>query len=174
MSSHVEQELQASLPRLFGYAVSLTGDREAARDLLHDCAVKALAAVAPPNDRAALRAWLFRILRNAWIDARRHERRSPFEASEVKSPPATEYCRSDERLIHEIAVKQALQRLSAAHREVIALIDMAGFTYAEVATILDMPAGTVMSRLARARRAVLDVLGDSNIRALRADRRSRT
>jgi RNA polymerase sigma-70 factor (ECF subfamily) len=174
MSNEIERELEACLPRLFGYAMTLASDRELARDLLHDCAVKALAATNPPADRPALRAWLFRILRNAWIDARRREMRAPFETGEPQELPDGEYWRGDERLIDQITVKQALERLSLAHREVIALVDFAGFTYDEVATILDMPAGTVMSRLARGRKALLVALGDNNIRAFRVSRRSRT
>src|SRR3546814_4924077 len=68
VSERVERALQLQRARLYGYAVSLTRDRESARDLLQDCAVKALSASSAPTDDAALRAWLFRILRNAWID----------------------------------------------------------------------------------------------------------
>lgn len=174
MASEIERELEACLPRLFGYAITLASDRESARDLLHDCAVKALAATNPPADRPALRAWLFRILRNAWIDTRRREMSAPFEAEEPKDLPDGEYWRGDERLIDQITVKQALERLSLTHREVISLVDFAGFTYDEVATILDVPAGTVMSRLARGRKALLVALGEINIRAFRVSRRSRT
>jgi RNA polymerase sigma-70 factor (ECF subfamily) len=173
MSNEVECQLQACLPRLFGYAVSLAGDRETACDLLQDCAVKALAAPNPPADRATLRAWLFRILRNAWIDAWRHDMRAPFEPVEAASAREAEYWAIDERLICEIAVKQALERISVAHREVLTLVDLAGFTYADVSTILDVPVGTVMSRLARARKALLAALGDAPCGAPQHDCRCR-
>ena len=64
----VEQCLRESWSRLFGYAVSLCGDRETARDLIQSSAVKALDTNAPPREPAAARAWLFRVMRNDWID----------------------------------------------------------------------------------------------------------
>lgn len=167
----IERELRQHSARLYGYALSLTGDRDAAQDLLQDCAVKALSTSAVPVADGALRAWLFRILRNAWIDRYRSDRLVPM--AEPPEPPrdSTEYWSHDARLINSIAVHQALGRLPAAYRDIIALVDLGGFSYAEVAAILEVPIGTVMSRVSRARQALLGMIADNNVRPLRAKRR---
>lgn len=169
MSDLVERELRTCLPRLYGYALSLTGNPEAAQDLLQDCAVRAFAARSPPGDAAALRAWFFRILRNAWIDQHRRDRYEPMTEADA---PAEQPWRCDAALVDAITVRQGLARLSPAYREVIALVDLAGFAYAEAARILDVPVGTVMSRLSRARQALLTAIADGNVRPLRAKARS--
>lgn len=171
MANRVERELQRHMARLYGYAFSLTGSRDAAQDLLQDCAVKALSTTAVPAADGALRAWLFRILRNAWIDQHRRDR-VDFMA-EPPEPPrdGAEYWSQDARLINSIAIRQAMSRLPAAYRDIIALADLGGFSYAEAAAILGVPIGTVMSRLSRARQALLEMLAESNVRPLHAKRR---
>ena len=171
MAKRTERALRLLRARLFGYALSLTRDRDAAQDLLQECAVKALAATSAPRDEAALRAWLFRILRNVWIDRTRHERLEQAH-EESKSAALPEYWSHDARLISTIAVRQAMARIPSAYREIIALVDLCGFAYAEAAAILDVPIGTVMSRLSRARQSLLDSLADNNVRPLRVSRRS--
>ncbi|HET8726737.1 MAG TPA: RNA polymerase sigma factor [Alphaproteobacteria bacterium] len=172
MTERVEREFQGCMARLYGYALSLTSDRDSAQDLLQDCAVKALSARSVPTDAAALRAWFFRILRNAWIDRYRREQFEPMPADdEAFAPPDPATWRYDERLLDAITVRQGMSRLPPAHRDVIALVDLVGFPYAEVAEILGVPIGTVMSRLSRARQALLAVIGESNVRPLRARRR---
>lgn len=171
MAERVERELQTHRARLYGYALSLTGNRDAAQDLVQDCAVKALSTTAVPVADGALRAWLFRILRNAWIDRHRGDR-----LELVAEPPeplrdGSEYWSHDARLISSIAVRQAMERLPASYRDIIALVDLGGFAYAEAADILDVPIGTVMSRLSRARQALLEMIADSNVRPLRVNRR---
>ncbi|MEO3435339.1 RNA polymerase sigma factor [Inquilinus sp. CAU 1745] len=163
----VEGEIERSMRRLYGYAVSLTGDRDAAQDLLHDGIVRALAARTTPRDDAALRAWLFRIVRNVWIDHHRREIGRPLAGD---GDPADRWD-GETAVVNVIAVRQGLDRLSPEHREVIALVDLAGFPYAEVATILETPVGTVMSRLSRARSSLLGVLRGNNVRPLRMNRR---
>ncbi len=170
VSERIERALQLQRARLYGYALSLTRDRESARDLLQDCAVKALSASSAPTDDAALRAWLFRILRNAWIDRIRRDRPELAEVPESAAP--SEYWSHDARLISTIAVRQAMERMPAAYRDIIALVDLGGFAYAEAAAILDVPIGTVMSRLSRARLGLLEKLAENNVRPLRANRRS--
>lgn len=154
------------LPRLYGYAVSLCGDRHQAEDLVQDCALRALAAKRRPGDEAAYRSWLFNILRNTFIDKLRRRRtreahvRSEFLALEM------EFWRGDERLITGLTVKMELAKLPRTHREIIALIDIAGFRYAEAAELLGVPPGTVMSRISRARRLLLEAVGSSNVHEL--------
>ena len=70
------QRIEPYMKRLYGYAFSLTGDADRAKDLTQDCAVKALAAVRVPIDEPAYRSWLFRIMRNSFIDGLRRDRRA--------------------------------------------------------------------------------------------------
>jgi RNA polymerase sigma-70 factor, ECF subfamily len=141
----------------------LSGDRDGAADLLQSCAMKALASDTVP-DAAGIRSWLFAILRNGFFDDRR---RASVRAdhSDVETGLDTPW-RHDDRLIAEITVKQGLDRLDATHRDIIELVDLAGFRYAEAAEILGVPVGTVMSRLSRARLALLDEIGGRNVTTL--------
>jgi RNA polymerase sigma-70 factor (ECF subfamily) len=163
----VERALRQNWERLFSYAYRLSGSRDAAADLLQSCAVKALSA-APPAEETRTRAWLFTILRHVWID---EYRRSQASAQAEQELPDDGRCRYDNRLIAEITVRQALDRIEPAHREILELVELAGFRYAEAAEILGVPVGTVMSRLSRARLSLLEALEGGNVRALATRRR---
>ncbi len=157
--------LESYLSRLFGYGFSLTNDREQARDLVQECALKALSAPRVPTDEAAYRAWLFRILRNAFRDRQRRQGRQG-QAVEFTddAAPAGEIWLSDDRLISAITVRLGMAKLSQPHREVLAVVDMVGLSYAEAAELLSVPVGTVMSRVSRARQALLVCIGESKVR----------
>lgn len=164
----VRSRLEPLLGRLYGYALALTQDREQARDLLQDAAVRALQARRPPRDDAAYRAWLFKVLRNLYIDSRRSPAPEPVGApQEIEAVMDSQTgWQGDESLINEIAVRLAIRKLPTCKREVIALVDIVGFSYAEAAEVLEVPRGTVMSRLSRARGELLSLLEDSNVHAL--------
>jgi len=170
VANEAHRRLSHYLPRLFGYAVSLIRDDDQARDLVQDCALRALKARSVPTDEAAYRAWLFAILRNAAIDARRRRRGHvvPIEP-DVPAGPVWGF---DDSTIATVTIRQALRRLSDEAREVIALVDIAGFSYAETASLLGVPAGTVMSRVSRARQMLLDVIARSSVRPLKLRQRS--
>ncbi len=153
------------LRRLYGYAFSLTSDHEAARDLVQECALKALEARRVPADEPAFRAWLFTILRNASHDRRRHSGRNP-EVSLDESAGHTPVWDFDTGLINTVAVRAGLDKLSPEHSEIIGLIDIAGFSYQEAAGLVDVPIGTVMSRVCRARKALLAQMMESNVHVL--------
>ncbi len=161
------------LPRLFGYALSLAGDRHQAEDLVQDCALRALSARNVPEDEAAFRAWLFRILRNAFFDQlrRRRTRDAHAETEIEKNLPGAEFWQGDERFITALTVKLEMAKMPRPQREIIALIDMVGLSYAEAAALLDVPVGTIMSRISRARRVLLDAVGASNVHELPVARR---
>ncbi|MDX6749342.1 RNA polymerase sigma factor [Geminicoccaceae bacterium 1502E] len=163
------ERLEACLDRLYGYALSLTQDPEQARDLVQECAVKALAARRVPADQAACRAWLFRILRNAFIDSRRRPRLVALEEAGEDGPHSADGVPlADERLINVLTVRTAMARLPEAHREVVALIDIGGLSYAEAAQVLGVAEGTVMSRLSRARAALLRLIAEAGPRVVPA------
>ena len=161
------QRIENYLSRLYGYAISLARDPELAKDLVQQCALKSLTAKSIPKDESAYRAWLFVILRNAFIDHVRRERLADdlFEP-ETTEHPSMEYWEGDDRLINMLNIKQALARLRARDREIIGLIDLAGLRYAEAAKVIDVPTGTVMSRISRARARLLELVDESNIEPL--------
>ncbi|MCR0982825.1 RNA polymerase sigma factor [Roseomonas populi] len=147
--------------RLHRYARVLTGDRDAAQDLWQETAARYLAARRAPAEETEARLYLFRSLRNLFIDQARHRRVTRAHAEEegaLRDPPEAD-ARS---LIAEITVRQALARLAPEQRDLVALVDIGGFAYVEAAALLGIPVGTVMSRLARARTAMLaDIAGSS-------------
>lgn len=158
--------IEAYLRRLYGYAVSLAGNHHQAEDLVQECALRALTAKNVPGDEPAFRAWLFRILRNAFVDQARRRKTAVAAAEDEKNFPGTEFWQGDERFITVLTVKIEMAKLPRRQREILALIDIVGFSYAEAARLLDVPAGTVMSRISRARRMLLDAIGSSNIHEL--------
>lgn len=147
------------------------GDRDGARDLLQSSAAKALETTSPPREPAAARAWLFRLMRNDWIDGRRREAVRIVEA-EPQEPVGGLWAYENEK-IAVITVRQGLEKLEPAQREIIELVDIAGFRYAEAAKILDVPVGTVMSRLSRARLALLEAIEDGAVTPLKRSRGTR-
>ena len=161
MRHRVEQALLDNWRRLFGYALTLTRNQDEANDLLQQAAVAALAARTGPDHDGATRAWLFRIVRNTWIDRFRSERLRRTEELTTANEPTDAVWNFDDRLIAEMTVKAGLDRLEPAQREVIELADINGFRYAEAAQILQLPVGTVMSRLSRARLALLEAIGET-------------
>jgi len=165
------------LGRLYGYAVSLCNDRERARDLLQTCAAKAIAARNVPADEPAFRAWLFTILRNVFLDELRKERGQFVSLEEIKGSDEAEWNRLDasyvvsmeQVMIDTLSVRAALERLGMPYREVLALVDMAGFSYQEAADLLHVPIGTIMSRLSRARGMLLKALTVEQSRVIPLD-----
>ncbi len=128
--------------------------------------MRALTAKNIPGDEPAYRAWLFRILRNLYLDGVRREKTAVSAKKEANFHPETEFWRGDERFITVLTVKLEMAKLPRRQREIIALIDIVGLSYAETAQLLDVPVGTVMSRISRARRMLLEAIGTSNIHEL--------
>ncbi|WP_041929357.1 RNA polymerase sigma factor [Methylorubrum extorquens] len=146
----IGQHLVEAWPRLFRYALTLTREPDAARDLMQQSALKALSTGATPSEPRAVRAYLFQIVRNAWIDRIRRAR--IIREGDVQDWPDDGF---DDRLIDAIAVRQAFAALDPSCRSVVACVDVEGLTYRETAARLGIPVGTVMSRLHRARQTML-------------------
>jgi RNA polymerase sigma-70 factor (ECF subfamily) len=108
---------------------------------------------------------MFRIVRNAAID---ELRRTRLETAVEPASAAIDLWRFDDAQIAKLTVEQGLAVLAPAHREVIALIDIAGLSYAEAADLLGVPGGTIMSRIARAREALLATIDASTLRVLKS------
>jgi RNA polymerase sigma-70 factor (ECF subfamily) len=155
---------------LFRLARRLTGRDEDAEDLVQESYVRALAAHSQFTPGTNVRAWLFRILRNAYIDSYRRERGSPIKPGLTDEDPADtgvyarEPLRGDDELdrLRSVVVQDiqaALAELTMDARTVI-LLDLEGLTEGELAEVLGCPAGTVKSRLSRARSALRQKLRD--------------
>ena len=150
----LSQAAMEHIDALYGYALALTRDMTEAEDLVQDTYLRAASATHQPDCNSNVKGWLFVIMRNAWLNQIRHRNSGPkfvdLEASpvaEVQENPHVVYLRKLERE----QVQQAIESLPDAYREIVVLRDIEGFTYQEIATVLDCPAGTVMSRLGRAR-----------------------
>ena len=157
--------LPGLLPRLVAFARTMVGDGDLARDLVQEAAARALAARHVPADKPAYRAWMFRIVRNAALDHLRHTRVRTMAAAPSRDVDLWRY---DDACIAKITVEQGLATLAASQREAIALIDIAGFSYAEAADMLGVPIGTVMSRISRARACLLAAIEASAVRPLKS------
>jgi len=156
--------IESNLNRLYGFAYALAQDRDQARDLVQECVLRALEATRCPTDQAAYRAWLFQILRNAFIDRyRKAGREVQIEAASEVANDDDAGWNGDRRVVDIITVRLAVAKLPIAHREIIALVDFVGLTYSEAAKVLDIAEGTVMSRLARARKALLAIVEEGNV-----------
>lgn len=163
MDQPIAFELQIAmlLPRLRRFAHGLCRDSADADDLTQSSVERALRAKRQFKTGTRLDSWLYKIMRNQWIDTlRSRRRREKFEAP----PEAAENVGEDpsgsiEATIELKQMMAAMQRLPDDQREVVALILIEGFGYRETAEILEVPMGTVSSRLARGRSALLDMVG---------------
>lgn len=151
-------ELQLLLPALRRFGYSLTGSKADADDLTQNTVVKLLDNPAPEGVPVA--QWAFRICRNLWIDEYRAQRVRQTAQPQVEYETITE-TDGEEQMLNEIQITQvgkALDTLPAEQREVLSLVAVEGMSYQEAAAVLAIPAGTIMSRLARARVAMANQL----------------
>ncbi len=159
----------AEIPRLRRYARALLRDRDAADDLVQDSLERALVRMDNWRTGESPRRWLFTIMHHLFIDqvrkvARRGEAALlPLDTSEALSTPAVQA-----ESIASREIIDSLQAISPERRAALVLVAIEGFSYAEAATMLGVPAGTLMSRIARGReelRALLD--GQARRRTIR-------
>jgi RNA polymerase sigma-70 factor, ECF subfamily len=150
---------------LYGYAMTLARDKAEAEDLVQETYLRAVRAANHPQPEENLKAWLFVIMRNTWLNILRHKhhglRLFEFDdenaadaASDQTYDPHVAYLRK----LEQEQVREAIEKLPDAYREIVVLRDIEGFSYHEIATVLNCPAGTVMSRLGRARGKLREAL----------------
>ena len=142
------------IPRLRRYAIALTGNREAADDLIQDTLERAWRKRALWQPGSDLRAWLFTVMHNVHVNGVRSIR--PVESLDANEQIAdrasvTPSVASAESGVVLSELRAALAKLSDEHRQVILLVGLEQMSYADAASVLDVPIGTVMSRLARGR-----------------------
>lgn len=146
--------LPSLLPALRSFLTRFLRSRNDAHDIAQEAALRALSAKDAPLSRTAYRVWLYRIARNAAIDAHRRV----VLAESVEPLPTSGPWAADRTLITSIAVRQGLARISPDHRRVLLLVDVEGLTYKEAGRRLGIPEGTVMSRVSRARTALFNAI----------------
>jgi RNA polymerase sigma-70 factor (ECF subfamily) len=158
--SDIDEQLREIIPRLRRFAVSLTRNGSSADDLVQSSLERALSGWGDKRADGDLRAWLFSILYRQFLDAHRRSRRYArllefFTGRDEAEPSA-------ERTVIAQSTLQAFDRLPTEQRALLLWVSVEGLTYKEVAEILGVPTGTVMSRLSRARQA-LRQLSDGEI-----------
>lgn len=157
-----EDELSALLPRLRRFAHGLSRSTSDADDLTQMTIERALRAKAQWQPGTRLDSWLYKIMRNLWIDSvRSRNRQDRFEAPAEDAADLGHDPRDGiEAGIDLRRVMAAMDRLPDEQREVLALILIEGFGYREAAELLGLPIGTVSSRLVRGRTALLELVGE--------------
>jgi RNA polymerase sigma-70 factor (ECF subfamily) len=169
-----EEQALVFMDQLYAAALRMTRNPADAGDLVQETYVKAYAAFASYEQGTNLKAWLYRILTNTFINTYRKNQRNPYQGSiddledwqlgsaESLSQGRTTRSAEAEAIDHlpDSDVKAALQAIPEDFRLAVYLADVEGFSYQEVADIMKTPVGTVMSRLHRGRRLLRDLLAD--------------
>lgn len=157
-TNELKRIIVAELPKLRRFAYSLTGNKADADDLVQNLVVKML-------NKGMLRSvkplpWLFRVCKNMWLDEIRARDVRVKAVQENKIPMNEESSLEDVQEINYSVdrVLDVMQQLSEEQRAIISLIVVEGFSYIEAAEVLEIPKGTVMSRLSRARHKLLELL----------------
>lgn len=160
MTETIRHDIVALLPRLRAFARSLARNRADADDLVQQTCERALDGLGSFAPGTRLDSWLYRIMHNLWIDHVR--RRRP--AADITEPALAETLVGEDGRVTTDArlelstVRSVIDALPEDQRSVLVLVCVEGLRYREAAEVLDIPAGTVMSRLARARMALAEAI----------------
>lgn len=159
--SSPREVLQKELKRLRKFAFALTGNQPDADDLVHDLAVKVLEKGLP--DSANQVPWLLTLCKNLWIDQLRYrEVRARPQDAEIHIEETAMSPEAELNLLHTERVLRGLNHLPEHQRVALSLVAIEGMSYAETAKMLDVPVGTVMSRVARAREILLEKFSEQS------------
>jgi RNA polymerase sigma-70 factor (ECF subfamily) len=169
-----ERDVLPMLPSLYGAALRMTRNPADAEDLVQDTYLRAFRGFASFREGTNLKAWLYRILTNSFINTYRKRQREPqtvegpddldewylFDRLGARSVEGS----AEDQVLEQLPddeVKGALESLPENFRLPVLLADVEGFSYKEIAEIMDTPIGTVMSRLHRGRKALEKALWDT-------------
>jgi RNA polymerase sigma-70 factor, ECF subfamily len=161
-------EIESCVPALRRYARALTRSTDRADDLVQDCLERAIRKRGLFRPTGPVQAWLFRILVNLWRNSLRSERRRGVHVAydDMVSEPSIPAPQHGRVALGEMS--RALDRLPDEQRETLLLVVLEGVSYEEAASILDVPIGTIMSRLSRARSALRTLTGGADEPRLRS------
>jgi RNA polymerase sigma-70 factor, ECF subfamily len=165
-----QQKLDFSdyLDGMYGYAMVLSKNGAEAEDLVQETCLRALRAINGLRAEGSMKSWLFAILRNIWLNQLRQQRTAPdlieldadenrtYEPADAVQDPHKDFVNKVERE----QVRAAIEQLPVEFREIIILREYEELSYQEIARLLGSPIGTVMSRLARARARLRELLSD--------------
>jgi RNA polymerase sigma-70 factor, ECF subfamily len=168
----IRREFVSLLPRLRRFALVLTGSVDQADDLVQGTLLRALDRLDQCRDSVHLDRWLFSIEKTVWLNTRRaaaRRRTEPLDDHDQLA--ASDGVRSLEASVTLSEVRAAFERLSPDHRQVLFLVCVEGYSYRAAAEFLGVPVGTVMSRLARGRAALMAMMSiaeGGNVKPFRA------
>lgn len=164
MHEEIRHDLVALVPRLRRFAFALSGSQDEGEDLVQAACLKALDRLDQFKPGTRLDSWMFRIVQTTWIDRVRSRSRR----AEVSDPDGIARTTDDglnargiEDRMTLARVRTAMSALPEDQRTALALVAIEGYSYKETAEALDIPLGTVMSRLARARAKLLPLLKET-------------
>lgn len=151
--------IEAEIPRLRRYARALTRDAVTADDLVQDCVTRALGKLHLWQEGSDLRAWLFTILHNQYVNYIRRAVREGAAVALNEAEPMLSRAPQQSRRLELRDLERAIARLPEEQRAVILLVGLEGMRYEEVAAVLGVPVGTIRSRLSRGREALRRLTG---------------
>jgi RNA polymerase sigma-70 factor (ECF subfamily) len=173
VSARFERDAMQYLDQLYGAAMRMTRNPADAEDLVQETYLKAFAAFSSFTEGTNLKAWLFRILTNTYINAYRKKQRQPYltgtddlsdwQLHEAESHTSRGLKSAEAEALDRLADADVIEALAAVpedFRMAVYLADVEGFSYKEIAEIMETPVGTVMSRLHRGRKLLRELLED--------------
>lgn len=155
----IYRDIEAEIPRLRRYARALARDVAAADDLVQDCLARALGKLHLWQQGTDLRAWLFTILHNQYVNQVRRAVREGAAVGLSETEPMLTRAPHQGKRLELRDLERAIAKLPEEQRSVILLVGLEGMRYEEVAEVLDVPVGTVRSRLSRGREALRRLIG---------------
>ena len=175
-SEDIKQQMVALLPRLRRFGYALTGSTEEGDDVVQAAFERALSRLHQWQPGSRLDSWMFRIMQTIWLDQIRSRavRAVSVDPDELADQPGLDGRRVTESHITLETVRRAIQELPEDQRVVLALVAVDGLSYKEAAETLQVPMGTVMSRLARARQRIISQALDQEEEEAPGRRRAKT
>lgn len=161
----IQSRMIELLPRLRRFCFALCGDMDKADDLVQDACERALTHLNQWQPGTKLDSWMYRIAQNLWLDQHRARkvRREDSTLEEAENIVGSDGRSITESRLTLAAVNEGIRRLAPEQQVLVAMVCIEGLSYKEAAAVLEIPIGTVMSRLARARQALYAAIIDGPV-----------